>query len=100
MLDVIERIDGRELKLHVPPYAEFTDEEFARRYGRLRALMDLEDVDAALLTQEENVRYFTGYLTVLWGSKFRPLVAIVPRDPKIAACLVVSHQEKIGRAHV
>lgn len=93
MLDVIERIDGHELRLRVPPYAEFSAEEFARRYERLRALMDLEDISAALLTQEENVRYFTGYLTVLWGSKFRPLVAIVPRDPAIPACLVVSRQE-------
>ena len=93
MLDVIERVDGRDLKLRVPPYAEFDAEEFARRCARLRALMELEGIDAALLTQEENVRYFTGYLTVLWGSKFRPLVAIIPRDPKIEACLVVSHQE-------
>jgi Xaa-Pro aminopeptidase len=93
MLDAIEVVDGRGLSLAVPRYADFSAEEFARRYSRLRVLMELEDIDVALFTQEENVRYFTGYLTVLWTSRFRPLVGLVPRDPKLDAALVVSQQE-------
>jgi Xaa-Pro aminopeptidase len=93
MLDRIEPIDGTGLTLKVPTYADFSGTEFAQRYARLRALMESEDIDAALLTQEENVRYFTGYLSVLWTSKFRPFVALLPRDVRLEAALVVSRQE-------
>jgi Xaa-Pro aminopeptidase len=93
MLDRIESIDGADIQLKVPTYADFGAPEFARRYARLRMLMELDQIDAVLLTQEENVRYFTGYLSVLWTSKFRPFVALLPKDIGLESAVVVSHQE-------
>jgi Xaa-Pro aminopeptidase len=93
MLDRIESIDGADLRLKVPAYSDFGAPEFARRYARLRALMELDQIDAVLLTQEENVRYFAGYLSVLWTSKFRPFVALLPWAIRLEPAMVVSHQE-------
>jgi Xaa-Pro dipeptidase len=93
MLDRIEKVEGGDLDLRTPDYADFPGREFGRRYSRLRILMEDQGIDLALLSQEENVRYFTGYLTVLWVSRFRPLVGLLPRDPGLGAGVVVSHQE-------
>jgi Xaa-Pro dipeptidase len=93
-LDAIEGVDGADA-VETPVYAEFDAAEYARRNNRLRTLMSLAGIDAVLATQEENVRYFSGYLTVLWISKFRPLVAILPQEGP--AALVVPGQE-VGNA--
>ena len=98
MLDSIEGVRGDDLQLPTPEYADFPGEEFARRYSRLRVLMEREGIELAILTQEENVRYFTGYLTVLWASKFRPCVGLLALDPSLGAGVVLPHQE-MGNAH-
>jgi Xaa-Pro aminopeptidase len=94
-LDAIEKVgassSGKDVQAR--PWAEFPAEEYARRYARLKTLMNGEGIDAALFTQEENVRYFTGYLSVLWVSRFRPLTAVIPADPSMDAGLLVSGQE-------
>src|SRR4051812_18212992 len=95
-LDVIEGVTAEQLerRIHGGEYADFDSAEFAQRYARLAALMQLEEFDAVLLTQEENVRYFTGYLSVLWVSKFRPYLAILPANATEDAALLVSTQER------
>jgi Xaa-Pro aminopeptidase len=95
-LDLIEPIgaDALGMELATPPYADFPGEEFARRYARLRALMERDGIDAVLPTQEENVRYFTGYLSILWMSRFRPVVGMLPADLSVPAGLAVSGQER------
>lgn len=95
-LDLIEGIgaDAFPVELATPIYADFPGAEFARRYARLRRLMEAESIDAVIPTQEENVRYFTGYLSILWMSRFRPVVAILPADPSVPAGLAVSGQER------
>jgi Xaa-Pro aminopeptidase len=94
-LDLIENLSGEEFRFphRVAPFAEFPIEEYRRRYARASRLMEAAGIDALLLTQEEDVRYFTGYLSILWCSKFRPYVGILPRDPSIGACLVLPRQE-------
>lgn len=80
-------------------YADFPLEEFSQRYARLITLMQREGITGIIATQEENVRYFTGYLTVLWISKFRPNVAILPSDTSLPAGLVLPTQER-GNAEI
>jgi Xaa-Pro aminopeptidase len=95
-LDAIEPVGPADLPLTItsPDYADFESEEFQQRYERLRVLMKLENMDAVLVSQEENVRYFTGFLTALWVSKFRPLVGIVPTDTSRPAGLILPQQER------
>lgn len=76
-----------------PLFAEFPLDEYELRVTRARALMEEERMDALLLTQMENVRYVAGYLSLLWISKFRPLLALLPRDPAIAPALILPGQE-------
>ena len=95
MLELLDGIDGSELEMRsqVAPFAEFPLSEYARRYARAIRLMEEADLDALLLTQELNVRFFSGYLTILWESRFRSLILILPRDPKIGPTLIVPGQE-------
>jgi Xaa-Pro dipeptidase len=95
MLDIVEPVTGEGLSVpsQSAQYAEFPISEYVRRYARLVALMEARELDAILVTQEENVRYFTGYLSILWCSKFRPYVAVLPRDPSMGPTLVVPGQE-------
>lgn len=76
-----------------PLFPEFPREEYEDRVGRARSIMGELGLDALLLTQMENVRYISGYLSFLWGSKFRPLLAILPADPSVPPCLVLPGQE-------
>jgi Xaa-Pro aminopeptidase len=76
-----------------PLFAEFPPDEYELRVSRARALMEEAGIDALLLTQMENVRYLAGYLSLLWISKFRPLLALLPRDPSVAPTLILPGQE-------
>ena len=76
-----------------PLFAEFPPDEYELRVSRARALMEEAGIDALLLTQMENVRYLAGYLSLLWISKFRPLLALLPHDPGVAPTLILPGQE-------
>ncbi len=58
----------------------FTKEEYASRIERLQGLMVQEDLDGVLLTQAENLIYFSGYRTSLYNSKFRPFFCFVSAE--------------------
>lgn len=77
-----------------PDFAEFEPAEYELRYAKAIALMEERGLDALVVTMEEHVRYFAGYLSVLWVSKFRPLVLILPRDPSVGPTLVLPGQEE------
>jgi Xaa-Pro dipeptidase len=95
LLSRIRDVDGSKLDLrsHAARFGEFPVEEYRRRYARAVRLMDEEGLDALLLTHELNVRYFTGYLTILWESRFRSLVALLPRDVEKGPTLILPGQE-------
>jgi Xaa-Pro aminopeptidase len=59
---------------------EFPLSEYKSRYDKARNLMRKQNIDALLLTQRENVEYFSGFLTHLWDSKYRPICTILPMD--------------------
>lgn len=82
-----------DVRSHEPPLAEFPADEYRLRYAKACKLMEEHDLDALLVTQDIDVRYFTGYLSILWCSRFRPYVGILPRDPSLGPVLVVPAQE-------
>jgi Xaa-Pro aminopeptidase len=86
-----------DLETHPPAkqarFAEFPPREYFFRYARARALMELYEIDALLLSQEINVRYFSGFLTLAWCSRFRPYLVLLPRDASVAASLIVPTME-------
>ena len=80
-------------------FAEFPLEEYTSRYARACRLMEHEGLYAVLVTQDLNVRYFAGYLSILWASRFRPYVAILPRDSSLGPTLIVPAQETGNATH-
>lgn len=73
-------LGGRE-----PAYPDFSRAEHALRYSRLSKLMEAYDLDAVVVTQEENVRYLTGYTSVIWAvGRWLPGLFIATRDPRDA----------------
>jgi Xaa-Pro aminopeptidase len=95
LLARIRDVDDSQVALrsHAAPFAEFPVEEYRRRYARATALMAEEGLDALILTHELNVRYYTGYLSILWESRFRSLTAVLPRDTGLGPTLVLPGQE-------
>src|SRR5215472_5881238 len=81
----IAGIDGSGLDLgeRPPVWPDFPGAEYRQRYARLIALMDREQFGALVLTQEEPVRYLSGYNSVVWAvGRWLPTVFIAARDPR------------------
>lgn len=69
--------------------------EFQARTERAQAMMAAAGLDALLVCTEQEVRYFTGFLTRFWESPTRPWFVIVPASgapiaviPAIGAALM------------
>jgi len=56
----------------------FTKDEYDTRIRKLKNLMAENDLEGILLSQAENLIYFSGYRTSLYNSKFRPFFCFVP----------------------
>ena len=65
----------------------FETSEYKSRVDRAQRMMADDGIDALLLTTEQNVRYFTGYLTRFWESPSRPWFLIVPQSGKPVAVI-------------
>lgn len=90
-LAAIDEIDGSSVDLAgaEPGYPDFPQAEYKRRYARLQNLMDRAGIDALVLTQEENIRYLTGYNSVIWVvGRWLPTVFIATRDPATAVLVI------------
>jgi Xaa-Pro aminopeptidase len=86
----IDGIDGAgtDLGERTPVWPDFPIEEYRRRYARLSALMDAEGLDVLVLTQEEAVRYLSGYNSVIWAvGRWLPTVLVAARDPRQAVLI-------------
>jgi Xaa-Pro aminopeptidase len=92
-LTAISGIDGSGLDLgeRLPVWPDFPIGEYRQRYARLIALMDLEDFGALVLTQEEPVRYLSGYNSVIWAvGRWLPTVLVATRDPRQSVLIASS----------
>ena len=86
-LDLIDGLDGEgyDLGERVPAAPDFPLAEYRRRYQRLAALMADAGLEALILTQEEAVRYLSGYNSVVWAvGRWLPTVLVATRDPRDA----------------
>ena len=86
----IDGIDGAgtDLGERAPVWPDFPIEEYRRRYARLAGLMDAQGLDVLVLTQEEAVRYLSGYNSVVWAvGRWLPTVLIAARDPRQAVLI-------------
>lgn len=73
---------------HVPTYPDFERAEHERRWARLARVLEMYGASAAILTQEESVRYLTGYNSVIWGvGRWLPTVLLATPDPADAVLL-------------
>jgi Xaa-Pro dipeptidase len=89
-LTAIEGVDGSGVDLgeREPVWPDFPLAEYRRRWGRLAVLMDQQGFDALVLTQEEPVRYLSGYNSVIWAvGRWLPTVLVATRDPRQAALI-------------
>jgi Xaa-Pro dipeptidase len=87
-LDIIGGLDGEGFALtgRAPAAPDFPLPEYQRRNQRLAALMEDSGFEALILTQEEAVRYLSGYNSVVWAvGRWLPTVLVVTRDPGGAA---------------
>ena len=69
------------------PSRGFDDAEFAARCTLVQAEMTLADVGALLLTNEAEIRYFTGFMTQFWQSPTRPWFVVIPSSGKPIAII-------------
>ena len=59
-------------------FLEFSVEEYKARYAKVQRFMQEANVTALVLSDASNLIYLTGYRTILFASKFRPFLAVVP----------------------
>jgi Xaa-Pro aminopeptidase len=69
-----------------PPRA-FEEAEFAARCAAAQAAMQQTGVAATLLTNEAEIRYFTGFMTQFWQSPTRPWFVVIPLSGKPIAVI-------------
>jgi len=60
---------------------------FAERLNKLRNRLATDDIDVALITDDDSVYYFTGYYDYLHMEFGRPTILIIPRD---GDCLLIT----------
>jgi len=61
-------------------YAEFPKSEYENRCAKIQQRMGEEDIDAVLVTSEENFRYITGFYTEYWINLSRPMACWIPKE--------------------
>ena len=65
----------------------FPTEEFSDRLQRVQASMHTQQLDALLLTEEHELRYFSGFFSQFWLSPTRPWFLVLPLDGKPIAVI-------------
>lgn len=65
----------------------FSEKELAGRVKAIQAAMVGAGADIMLLTDEHNIRYFSGFFTPFWQSPTRPWFLLVPADGRPVAVI-------------
>ena len=63
----------------------FPSSEYEARYEALRQLMAENDLEAVIVTNHQNINYFSGITSILAGipggyGNVRPLITVLPKD--------------------
>ena len=73
-------LNGRRMVWHLIPDNGFARYMFEARLKRLRAKLTQAGLDVALITDDDNVYYLTGYYDYLRMEFGRPTILVVPKD--------------------
>ncbi len=63
-----------------PIFSDFPLQEYILRHKKVRELMGKYNIDVLILSEEENIRYFTGYHTIYFGVKHDFQLFLLTRD--------------------
>ena len=74
-----------------PQFPDFPLAEYQQRYQRLCSAMERCGLDAILVTNGTNHRYFTGFCGVVFELPHYYFFALLPRDPRIEPTFLCSH---------
>lgn len=75
---------------------EFPLSEYKTRLNKLLRKMEQDEIDAVILTNKENTRYFTGYQLIVWGSGIsKPACLIVTKDGEATMVGGLSNHETL-----
>lgn len=69
-----------EFSMSINKFLVFSEAEYRGRHDKLRRLMATEGLDACIFSKGMNLTYFSGYLTTLFDSEFRPFIYVVPLE--------------------
>jgi Xaa-Pro dipeptidase len=72
-------------------FPDFPREEFENRWRRARKIMKESGLDALLLTNQENLRYFAGFNEGAWCCKHFYFFMLLPADETIAPALIFAN---------
>jgi len=64
-------------------YLIFSVNEYKQRIEKARRLMEAQNIEVCIFSKAANIIYFSGYLTTLYDSDFRPFLFVLPlnKDP-------------------
>ncbi|TXT42193.1 MAG: Creatinase [Spirochaetes bacterium] len=63
------------------PMLKFSIQEYEDRLAKLRSQMELQGLDALILTSDDNTYYFSGFQSIVWDSKVStPCVLTIIKD--------------------
>jgi len=84
---------GKDLAkdMRTPQYSDFPVEEYQLRYQRLRHAMDQHGLDAILITNETNHRYFAGFTAKVFALYHFYFFTLLPRDRSLQATFMCAH---------
>lgn len=72
-------------------FPDFPRDEYEARWQRSRRAMKDRGIDALLLTNQENLRYFAGFNQGAWCCKHFYFLMILPRDESILPTLIFAN---------
>src|SRR2546428_7296556 len=72
-------------------YPDFPRDEFDLRWRRSREAMKQAGIDALLLTNQENLRYFAGFHEGAWCCKHFYFFMVLPCDESLAPALIFAN---------
>jgi Xaa-Pro dipeptidase len=59
------------------PAPDVPSDELQTRLAKIRKQMDLDGLDAIVLSDKKNIQYFTDFFTLSWAYKARPVFAVI-----------------------
>ncbi len=77
--------------MRVPQFPDFPLAEYQQRYRRLCTAMEQHGLDAILITNRTNHRYFSGFCGEVFALQHYYYFALLPCDPLIEPAFLCSH---------